>query len=281
MSIYNRKKCSAVVSALALLSFVGTLVGVVSGETSAFAADSAASASEASYYDSLKIANSYVQKKKEQAGSANALSTSMVKALFGRFYQVGDAWDVAAVRFDSGMARKSAAPSQLRADTVGIFHYKVIRIKTGSLPEAVVEVTQREAYGAKVVDPQVKTLTLTMSDQLKESTKKYVTQSGETLHASPQGIKTSVSALELFPLDVPDVATADRAETAISPELPVALKKIATQVGYRPDLSRSSFYDQDDFFGRPVEILWQQGNPWPSYLKTSYGMAILLNKETS
>jgi hypothetical protein len=237
-----------------------------------------------SYSEALKIADEYVKKQRaaQIENRSQALSTSMVRALYGRYYEVGETWDVAAIHLDSSAMRRTSDPDQLRdrEGRVGIFRYEVKKVTGGAHPEILVHVSQLSDFGKSPIDPKIQTVVLKVDDQLNENDKTYVRAGTPTmvLSGSSTAMRTQATPLELYPLDVPDVATADRATTSQMPELPSGLQAIASQVGWKPELGRSAWFDQSDFFGRPVQFLWQQGDPWPAFLKTPHGVAILIRK---
>lgn len=241
----------------------------------------------ADYLKNLQFAQAKVLRTREaQAGrsqeyGSGALSSSQVKMLLGRSFKAGDSWDVVAYDFYNPMANMTADPGKLQMSLKqgGVFHYEVIDVKNAPTPQVVLKITQSTDFGLPPVDPKVQNLTLTMSDQMVQSTKAYqIMGHARPLIASSNGIHSSLTPIELFPLDVPEIITALRTRPKSLPELPAPLQKIALKAGYQPNLSRCVWYEQDDFFGRPVEILWQQGDPWPSYLKTSSGIAILVRR---
>src|SRR3954454_11313251 len=47
---------------------------------------------------------------KKAAGEAQALSVSVIKQVLGRYYEVGDQWDVAAWQFNHGFMRMTSDP---------------------------------------------------------------------------------------------------------------------------------------------------------------------------
>jgi hypothetical protein len=146
----------------------------------------------------------------------------------------------------------------------------------------VISVRQTSDFGMTPVDPKVEELTLTMSDRFVQTEKVYqIKGSDKPVKVSPDGLRSRITPLELFALDVPDIATAVHNTPSAMPELPGAVQTVATRAGYNPVLSQSTWLDQEDFFGRPVEILWQYGNPWPAYLKTSTGISILLRSNVN
>ena len=240
--------------------------------------------SHAQYLKDLQLAQAKVMREKKAQSTATALSSPIVKAYFGRYYRVGDSWDVAAWEYINPMMRMTSDPAMLKI-TVGrggVFHYEVTDVHTGDKPSVVIRVTQLSDLGMTPVDPKVQDLTLTMSDQMVQTQKEYqILGQSKPVKVSPDGIHSRISALELFPLDVPEILDAVRNRPSKLPTLPEKIQKVAQQVGYSPSLTQSYWLDQDDFFGRPVEILWQQGNPWPSYMKTADGVAILLRTKTA
>src|SRR5689334_301836 len=79
------------------------------------------------YLATLKIADQYVQRRK-QMSTANALSSTMLMGLMGRYYKVGDTWEVIAYRSVPTAMRMTNDPEQLRpgAGDVGVFRYQVV-----------------------------------------------------------------------------------------------------------------------------------------------------------
>ena len=240
---------------------------------------------EKDYMEALKLAEQKVLREKAAqlaiSSSPGALSSTVIGSLYGHYYEKGDQWNVAAFLFDQTEARKISDPDYLKTKIKigGIFHYEVDSVQTGAKPQVVLKVTQLSAYGLKPVDPHVESLSLTMNDQISQSEKAYSIQgASEPVKVSPEGIHSAITLLELFPLDVPELLAAKRGTLPSLPQLPDAAGDFAKQVGFKPDLSQSAWYEQDDFFGRPVEILWHHGDPWPAYIKTANGIAILIRE---
>lgn len=213
--------------------------------------------------------------------SAMALSSGTIKTHLGRYYQVGDSWDVLAWQFNSTMMRRLSDPKllQKQAYRAGMFHYEVVDVKAGKNPEVTIQVTQTSSDKFKPIDSRVARLELKMNDRIIQSAKKYFfTGNNEGVPVSPEGLHENFTPLELFPLDVPDIVTAKRDAHPQSPELPPRVKEMADTMGFKLDMSKTVGFEQDDFFGRPVHILWQQGDPWPAYFQTPGGIAILIHK---
>jgi hypothetical protein len=243
----------------------------------ALATTAHASMSREDYLKALQIAQAKVDRVNGANNSRDeALSSSTIKMLYGRYYQVGDHWKVAAWYARSNQAAMSA-PRTTESGSLGIFNYEVTDVKTGDTPTVTLKITQEDAFGAPPVDPKVRFIRLTMNDRMVQNEKSYsLAGRDDLLKVSPEGIHSSLSPLELFPLDVPELTTAERQPATQVPALPSALDRIAKSQGFHPDLAQCEWFEQDDFFGRPIQVLWKSGNPWPSYLKTANGTAILL-----
>lgn len=238
--------------------------------------------SEKDYKNALKLAEAKVLRTRN-ASAASALSSPIIRAYFGRYYRVGDSWDVASWEVKNPMMSMTPIPENPVTKTGhgGVFHYEVKEVRSGVTPEVVIAVTQLSDLGMTPVDPKVAELTLTMSDRYVQTEKSYrMRGQADAVRVSPHGIHTRVTLLEIYALDVPEIETAERNTPSALPDLPSAVQAIASRTSYHPDLSRSTWLEQDDFFGRPVQLLWQYGDPWPAYLKTSTGMSILIRSNT-
>jgi len=238
-----------------------------------------ASMPEDQYLAALKIAEKKVQRQKLAQANAGALSSAVVRTLLGRQYEVGDQWEVMAWKFQPNMMRKSGlhAGSASQISAPALFKYEVVQVRSGAMPEITLKITQLESNGLKAADPKIESLSLVFNDSFAQTQKAYRLQGQSgSVRVSPTGIHSSLTPLELYPLDVPELLTAERQAAAELPALPPSIAEQAKKAGYLPDLSQSSWFEQDDFFGRPVQVLWQQGKPWASYLKTSNGIAVLL-----
>jgi hypothetical protein len=247
--------------------------------------DSVAAMSEKDYLEALKFANTKVTeqlaKKNALQNNAFSLSSTLIKSLYGRYYQVGDQWDVAAWQMQNSAMRMIGDRHALKNSysNGGVFHYEVVEVKTGIKPQVKIQVTQLESHGLSLQDKSVEKLILTMNDQMVQSEKTYFFKGkAQGVRVSPEGIRSGITNLELYPLDVPELYTADKKRNPKLPALPSPIQALATQVGFNPNLSQSFGFEQNDFFGRPIQVLWQYGDPWPSYFKTTAGIAILIRK---
>ena len=241
---------------------------------------------EAEYKAALQFADKKVQKQKALTVGPNALSEKLIartwlKELLGSPYKIGDHWDVAAWQINRSSARMTGDPTQLLPEisNFGIFHYEVVNVKSGDSPTVTLKITQTDTPQSRPVDSRITSLDLTMTDEFNQIEKSYFFKGHASgVRVSPEGIRSGMTTLELFPLDIPEITSADRKRAKAIPQLPEKIQSYANQIQLKPDLSKSAWFEQDDFFGRPIQVLWQQGQPWPIYMKTSYGIALLIHK---
>lgn len=274
-----------------LLSFWG-LINVGLG------AASADSSAESSYLDQLKIAERKVlrtQKPRPEGPptlSASNLDSSSLTSMtpplyFGRNYQVGDTWRVAALQTPSSIMRMTSNPKHLQFlnGRIGIFRYRVIEVKEGAQPEFTLEIIQeprREAGQEPRIDSRVESLTLKLNHESVQTVKEYRFRGvNHPIRVAPDALRSAITPWEMYPLDVQEIFTAEKTVAQSFPNLPTSLEKVHSQQLHRVVLKQSSWFEQDDFFGRPIQVLWQKGDPWPAYIKTSNGIAILLSQEAS
>jgi hypothetical protein len=235
-------------------------------------------------------ANSFGHSSGHSTGTMHLLSPLI--PLLGRSYQVGDSWDVIAWKTTSSIAAPFARHDsvednpQSTVGQAGLFHYEVRDVKTGADGKIVIRVRQLTELGFVPVDPKVDELILTLNDQLQgqmlQTHKAYhFAGHSELVPVSENGVHSSVSPLELYPLDAPEPESPVETRATQLPILPDPISGIATRLGWNPQLSKTYQLNQEDFFGRSIEMLWQQGDPWPTYLKTPNGIAILLRTHTS
>jgi len=204
-------------------------------------------------------------------------------SIFGRGYKVGDTWDVAAWQIQSATMRKMSDPDMLSPNvrSGGTFHYEVTSVKPGDDSEITVKVTQTAQDGMKMLDHHIDGMFMTFCDHGVQSDKSYAVRGlTHLVPVSPEGLRGKNTQMELLPLDVPEVSTAERSQVTSLPTLPTEIQNFAEKIGYQPNLSKSTWMEQDDFFGRPVQMLWEKGNPWPSYMRTANGISILIRKGT-
>lgn len=262
----------------------GTFYGILLLTFSVSGASAAATLSQGEhddpYFDALRIAEKKVKRTRPHGISANALSSAILQKMLGRNYRPGESWTVAAWHEDPPISRPFARPGAASVNGhAGIFRYTVKEVSQNG--DATIEVKQIQAFGIPSVDGRIDSLTLQINGASEQLHKIYTDRSGRRVKVSPEGIHSGITLLELFPLDVPEISTAEEKTPGTLPALPPRLNAIHARAGAPLDPSRSVWFEQDDFFGRPIQILWQKGDPWPHYLKTPGGIAVLLGKAES
>lgn len=240
--------------------------------------------------------------------SSHSLSPTQpwLKELLNKSYKVGDQWDVAAWHLFQPMSKVTNDESQITLDVInfGIFHYEVVEMQNGSNPTLTLKVTQKNTDTHSTIDPKIDSLQLKMTEEFEQIEKKYTLHCNKAeckterktgsetersakpspgnsieFKVSPEGIRSQMTPLELMPLDIPEIFSASRKTLSHLPTFPTPIASYAKKIDFNPDLSKCIYFQQDDFFGRPIDVLWQQGDPWPSYMKTAYGIALLIQKE--
>jgi hypothetical protein len=207
---------------------------------------------------------------REHLRGAQALTASTVSTLH-RPYQVGDSWDVLSWNWSD------LTPSAGRG---AILHYEV----TSTTPpgQVVMSVTQRanSVVGSPislVVDPKVQSIQLTLQNLTVDSQReihfqnRVVTLTGDTMPGN-------LSPLESYPFEFPDlrdVGTSSAAEDYSKEITPEALSA-AQKAGFQLDPAHSMRLESQDTFGRPINVIWQRGDLWPTYVNTSHGFMFLL-----
>ncbi|MCM2279334.1 MAG: hypothetical protein NDJ89_14760 [Oligoflexia bacterium] len=214
------------------------------------------------------------------SSASEALSSAIVLERLGRLYRPGESWLVAATHLSPTAMRMTDDPRTLDPGKglSGVFRYEVLEVKTAPAVEITVRITQLAAYGLAPVDPRIASLELTFSGATQQTRKAYrAVGRAEPIEVAPEALRAHTSILEFFPLDVPEIATAEAQRRDSFPSLPETLAGIRASAGAPPSPGPGIWYEQDDFFGRPIQALWRKGDPWPAYLKTPGGVAILLD----
>jgi hypothetical protein len=96
--------------------------------------------------------------------------------------------------------------------------------------------------------------------------------------ASPtDGVPASWNELELYPLTPPELDTSPSKQPSDRGLLPPALLAAAPSRLSETLLKQHCMqWELDDFLGRRVSIFWKPGLPWPYFLRTSTGAALLI-----
>lgn len=245
---------------------------------------------ENDYARALRIAQRHVERKRnvqnalspqsEVAAVANRPMRGAADA-YARFrgseYRVGDTWTVAAQQALPTAMRRTSEPGLLEPSLgpVVLFRYRVVALE----PNLRLEITQAEQPGTAPADARVEKITIEVNAATEQVSKSYHFRGKQRpAKVSPEGIRSRVSPLELYPLDVPEILTAEISDAKEFPSVPPRLRDTATRLGasLSPPSREAKWMEQDDFFGRPVQLLWRPGDPWPAYLKNAQGLAVLL-----
>lgn len=209
---------------------------------------------------------------------AALISSEILTRITGRGYQVGDHWEVAAVRIENPMARMISDPDRLQPSysAAAFFRYTVREAENAPGGKLVVTVEQIATPSAPIIDPKVSAVILTLASDSTQTRKEY--QIGRKIvSVSPEGVRSPITSLEFYPLDLPEIRTAEALSGRSMPELPARLQQAVAGRVANVDSASAIWFEQDDFFGRPVQALWRKGAPWPTYLKTANGIAVLLS----
>ena len=235
--------------------------------------------SEKRYLSSLQYASQKVLLKKQKTSSPLALSASMLAAHLGRPYQIDESWLVLSFIDESVMMRgvalsPGAASAPFRG---GLFEYRVKEIRTGFQPEISLSIQQVSHPNFPTIDSRVKQLLIVLDEQLSQKKKFYAMSTHPHLISVPvEGVGDFLSPISFYPLDLPQIMTAQPSTQPQEPHFPQSLQRLIHPYSWQVNLGRAIEYEQEDFFGRPIDILWERGKPWPSYIKTPRGISILV-----
>ena len=243
-----------------------------------------ASEREAAYLNDLKIAESKILRFQapapEAPGTLHSLLLPAPLSPLGRNYRVGDQWDVAAIRTEDSAMRMTSDPQHLTPTSmrIGIFHYEVIRAGSTRDSEFAIRVKPVVAAGILPIDSRVEAIELSARPGVTQTQKSYFFRGHPNpVRVIPEALHSSITPLELYPLDIPETLYAESKAPEEFPKLPPEFSRLPIRRA-ETNLSLSLWLEQDDFFGRPIQMLWQKGEPWPAYLKTSSGISILIRK---
>jgi hypothetical protein len=232
--------------------------------------------SESVYLQSLQVAQAKLERVKHGVDMLHGLEGAEAMPWSQHAYHVGESWHVAVWTQDSSIMRSTAEPGALQSTRGrgGVFLYQVLAVTPAQT--ITLRITQENVAGWPPVDARVQSVELTLAlGEMPTQVKKTYRLDGKDFSASPEGMHAPVTYLELFPLDAPELASAIRTAPTSFPRLP---SQLGTLVGAAPhvDPAHAAQFELDDFFGRKIETIWRQGEPWPVYMNTSNGTAVLL-----
>lgn len=201
---------------------------------------------------------------RERQRGAQAITSSAISTLH-RPYEIGDSWDVLSWNWSD------LTPSAGRS---AVFHYTVTQVVPGQVH---ITVTQRLDFPTPPVDLKVQSVQLTLQNLDYDSQReihlqdRVVTLSGDTMPGS-------LSPIESYPFEFPDLRDAEKvtlSQTFIQ-EIPPDALIAAKRDGFQLDPTQATRFESQDSFGRPVNVVWQKGDLWPTYADTSHGFMFLL-----
>ncbi len=268
--IYHLKSSSLICLSTSIVFFGSSFVSVK------------ADMPESIYRYSLKIAEKKTHKKSILRARAQNFPFSAIRSIFGRDFQVGDHWTVAAWQIRPSTMRMTNEESHLQNQITdgGLFRYEVTQITSSPDKQVILQIKQLNSKDFKIIDPNVQYLNLRMDDRLNQNEKTYYFNGKtEGIQVSPDQIHSAITPLELLPLDIPEILTAEKHRNnseSISKILPDKISKKLKELNIIINLNQSIRFEQDDFFGRPIAAFWDKGNPWPTLVKTANGISILI-----
>jgi hypothetical protein len=188
-------------------------------------------------------------------------------------YAAGDQWNI--VGFQELPLNSPGATSP--AGRSAAFHFEVTSVDAQNIR---IRVTPIEAYGLKNIDPRVQYADFTYSKDLKLTSKVYKLHGyADPIPVSPDNFKVGVSVMEGFPLELPPITDAEKDDAFQAPQFSQTFQTAATQAGYTSVSVMEPCWTTWDFFGRGIQSIWPNGQPFPSLMKTTQGYAVLARQE--
>lgn len=248
----------------------------------------ASPSSYADYYsDSLDAVQQFVARQKSRqllkqmranGEQSEALSTAamrfgLVLAPEAPKYKTGDQWNV--ISHETLMM--TAAEVTHESGKTSLFHYEVLSSDSVGVH---IRVTPQVGYGLLSADPNVRYMDMYYSPDLKLLKKVYKLRSyADEIEVSPDNEKVGVSPMEGFPLTLPEISDADKDTTCdATPQLPAKMRGAAAQAHYAGFAVISPCWQNYDLFGRQIQTIWPMGQVFPSYMKTTQGVSILISQ---
>jgi hypothetical protein len=208
-----------------------------------------------------------------QALSTAALRFGLVLSPTAPNYKVGDQWTV--ISHETLMM--TAAEVTHESGKSALFNYEVL---TSDSTGVRIRVTPQVGYGLFSADPNVRYMDMYYSPELKLIKKAYKIRSyADEIEVSPDNIKIGVSPMEGYPLELPQISDADKDSSCdTTPQLPAKMKQAADEAHYTGYPVISPCWQNYDLFGRHVQSIWPIGQVFPSYMKSTQGISILISQ---
>lgn len=191
--------------------------------------------------------------------TTSALSTAT--PFTTRFYQKGDRWIVAVTHASHGFVRKMVdkmSAMMVESAAPQYYEFKVVEVMADS---ARVAVTQIDEHEKPVINAHLSDIEIEISKGFQILKKRYQRRgSHEIVVSQAESAGHAVSGFFPVPIELPDLATAQSLRTAESGKL--------------------ARYSATDLFGRSVSIEWRQGDLWPTRVRTTSAVSVLMKQET-
>jgi len=234
------------------------------------------------YFTLLGIAAKAVRAQKNAVPASSEggpISAVAALGLERRPLQVGEKWRVSFTPSNDSIARMSMDPVDLQESKRNplFFEFRVTNIsQTTSGRLAQVEVKQDDTQVRKgyLADPRVDSILITLNERFGLVRKEIRYRDGRApgqFQESPQ--ENVVSGFSAYPIDLPNVSTVS-GETLR--DIPAALKG-----RIKVDLAHTLDFQFSDLYARPMRAIWQDSDPWPVYVESPAGIAVLISKSVS
>ncbi|MBY0472153.1 hypothetical protein K2X30_13380 [bacterium] len=204
---------------------------------------------------------------------ASALRTQLSQGvaalrLADRFYEKGQSWEVELWSTSSdAMARMESASSASTAmrDKPFRFAFKVIDVGASQVAEIEVRPVSQ---GGQTIEPRIDHVVLKINSDRTIIQKNVYYKDGRPPVAFLGGNESNLSlGFDGYPLVLPDLKSIDGKPITEAPrDLPN---------GARLNATRGLDFRFHDAYAREIRVIWEDGAPWPAYVKTPAGVAIV------
>lgn len=235
------------------------------------------------YLRLLSIAQKHVEARKlDEAGrgpdGASRLRNAVAPARFQpRFFLKGESWTVAVSPVDASAMMSLPGGPVRRARQAQLFECRVADVESAGLAQ--VDVRQILGEGESPADARVELVRLVLDRAFTVVRKEVRFRDGTPTRISTRGEGgTLAKGFEAFPAELPPVneTAGSPVEAAALPALPAELAAYAARFRINP--ARAVEFRYQDLYARDVRVVWQQGDPWPSYVETPSGISVLLTR---
>lgn len=229
--------------------------------------ESALAQTDSGYTDRLKAMSEHLRSERAKAlklpaaGDAQTPGAALSLGLKRKFLEPGQSWRVDVYRKSLVAMRRTGEPKDLREKALPVetYYFQVAALTEGR--KARVEIRPENERKPK--------LALTLDDRFVILSKEELDDQGRVMRftALPENHNT-VMGFEAFPIVLPDLSS-----TAGEPLESVPAKLRETRPRF--DRERAARFQFADMLGRRVEVIWQDGDPWPSFVETAGVVAVM------